>query len=255
MKKEELKAYLQHEERHTFSGWDFSYLKGRWENENLPWNYQKIVSSYLKDSMELLDMGTGGGEFILTLGHPFEKTAVTESYPPNIRLCQEILSPKGITVYPIPDTGELKSVPDHAFDMVINRHESFKESEVARVIQQSGMFITQQVGAYNNKDLATFFDPNHRDGFPWMTLSQTVDRLKNNGFHIIYQEEYYPKIRFYDLGAIAYFAKIIPWEFTDFSVERHMDKFMRLQDKLEKKGYIESTEHRFIIVAKKNENR
>ena len=29
-------------------------------------------------------MGTGGGEFLLTLDHPFYNTVVTESYPPNV---------------------------------------------------------------------------------------------------------------------------------------------------------------------------
>ena len=28
--------YLLEEEAHAFKGWDFSYLKGRWENEKLP---------------------------------------------------------------------------------------------------------------------------------------------------------------------------------------------------------------------------
>ena len=36
--------------------------------------------------MRLLDMDTGGGEFLLSLGHPFERTAATEGYPPNVEL-------------------------------------------------------------------------------------------------------------------------------------------------------------------------
>ncbi|WP_346916771.1 hypothetical protein [Clostridium sp.] len=40
--------------------------------------------SYLKTEHRLLDMGTGGGEFLLTLDHPFYNTVVTESYPSNV---------------------------------------------------------------------------------------------------------------------------------------------------------------------------
>ena len=126
-------------------------------------------------------------------------------------------------------------------------------SELFRILKPNGLFITQQVGAYNNKELATFFDENHQDSFPKMTFDASLKRLKDNGFNIIFSDEYYPILKFYDLGAIAYFAKIIEWEFLNFNVRDNIDKFMILQDELEKNGYISSKEHRFIIVAKKKE--
>ena len=49
-------------------------------------------------------------------------------------------------------------IDDNEFDIVINRHESYNEKELFRILKPNGLFITQQVGAYNNKDLATFFD-------------------------------------------------------------------------------------------------
>ena len=52
------------EETAAFEGWDFSHLKGRWENEQLPWDYKTIISKYLRPEMQLLDLGTGGGEFL-----------------------------------------------------------------------------------------------------------------------------------------------------------------------------------------------
>ena len=251
MKENSLKELLLKEESYAFRGWDFSHLDGRWDNEELPWNYKQIVLNYLKDNMNMLDMGTGGGEFLLTFNHPYDKTSVTEAYVPNILLCKEILAPKGIKVFPILQDNVLVNVPSGYYDIVINRHESYDEKEVKRVLKNSGIFITQQVGAYNNKDLATFFDPNHQDQFPRMTLIQSIKRLEDEGFEILYMNEYYPKIKFNDLGAIAYFAKIIEWEFLNFSVETLFDKFLILNQELNKNGYIESTEHRFIIVAMK----
>lgn len=59
------------------------------EEESLPWNYKDIVKSYLKPEYKLLDMGTGGGEFLLSLNHPYENTLVTEAWIPNVKLCQE----------------------------------------------------------------------------------------------------------------------------------------------------------------------
>lgn len=61
MKTNELKEMLLKEEANVFSGWDFSYLKNRWKDEQIPWDYYEIIQEYLKDDMKLLDMGTGGG--------------------------------------------------------------------------------------------------------------------------------------------------------------------------------------------------
>ena len=66
------------EEEFPFAGWDFSHLDGRWEEEELPWDYEGIARGLLRPEHELLDMETGGGEFLLALRHPYEKTAVTE---------------------------------------------------------------------------------------------------------------------------------------------------------------------------------
>ena len=48
MKRDELYKYLKSEENRTISGWDFSYLDGRWDEEGLPWNYKEIVKKYLR---------------------------------------------------------------------------------------------------------------------------------------------------------------------------------------------------------------
>ena len=97
MTAEELKTIWKSEENCAFiKGWDFSHIHGRYEEENLPWDYEAIIRSYHKDDMRLLDYDTGGGEFLLSLGHPHENTAATEGYPPNVKLCKERLLPLGI---------------------------------------------------------------------------------------------------------------------------------------------------------------
>lgn len=251
MSKEELLIYLQSEEAKSFSGWDFSYLDGRWESEDLPWDYKTLIKQYLKSDYNLLDMGTGGGEFLLSLNHPYEKTTIIEGYLPNFRICENKLKPLGIKIYNYAGDEKLLLINDNEFDIVINRHESYDETEVYRILKPGGMFITQQVGAYNNKNLAAFFDETHIDQFPEMTLDKSIKRLIDNKFTIIYSDEYYPTLKFHDLGAIAYFARIISWEFLNFNVKDNIDKFLILQDELNTTGYISSKEHRFIIVAKK----
>ena len=236
------------EEAASFQGWDFSRLDGRMTEEPLPWDYRELLGRYLRPEHKLLDMGTGGGEFLLSLGHPAPNTCVTEAYPPNIRLCQERLAPLGITVRAIVDD-DVIPYDDAAFDVVLNRHESFDAREVYRVLKPGGVFITQQVGGQNNRglsarllgDLPALENPHD--------LASNLSRLRDAGFDLPHSGEAFPLARFSDVGAVVYFAKIIEWEFPGFSVERRFDALLRLQGELEERGFVESRGHRFYAVG------
>ncbi len=245
LKKEWLEA-----ENIEFKGWDFSYLAGRWEPEPLPWDYRTLIYQYLKKTDKLLDLGTGGGEILLSLQHPHDLTCVTESYPPNVELCRKILSPLGIEVQ---QNYEDNLIPyeDHSFDLVLSRHESYHPEEVRRVLKPGGIFITQQVGGRNNVSLSKRLIDGYEHPCPEVQLDMFRDDLKNNGFDILYSDEYYPISQFHDVGAIIYLAKIIEWEFPGFSVERCFDNLCRLYDDWKETGYIETREHRFILIARR----
>ncbi|WP_242865988.1 class I SAM-dependent methyltransferase [Desnuesiella massiliensis] len=102
---------------------------------------QVILKNYLRADYELLDMGTGGGEFLLSLNYPYSKTAVTEAWEPNVKLCMERLTPLGISVNQVYEDSKLP-FKDNSFDMVINRHESYDLKEVKRILKPNGIFIT-----------------------------------------------------------------------------------------------------------------
>lgn len=82
MNRTELKLIWKKEEKAAYiKGWDFSHIHGRYEEENdLPWDYEKIVKQYLTNTAKVLDYDTGGGEFLLSLNHPFARTAATEGF-------------------------------------------------------------------------------------------------------------------------------------------------------------------------------
>jgi hypothetical protein len=123
---------------------------------------------------------------------------------------------------------------------------------VSRVLKPGGFFITQQVGGSNNRELASFLLPEKQGSqFIAHTLENNIAILINTGFDVIYSAEYFPMLRFFDIGALVYFAKIIEWEFPGFSVEHCFDKLLELQKELEKNGVVISREHRFIITAKR----
>ena len=201
--------------------------------------------------MKLLDIDTGGGEFLLSLGHPFEDTAAMENYPPNVALCRQKLPPLGIDFRPGNGNGPYP-FEDGSFDMVIDRHGDFCASEIFRILKPGGLFITQQVGAENDRELVALLCGPTPLPFPEQTLAITAKKFTEAGFQVLEANGSFRPIRFFDVGALVWFARIISWEFPDFSVDTHMDGLLEAQQILEEQGSIEGRTHRFLLVAKKH---
>ena len=233
-------------------GWDFSHIRGRYtEEDDLPWDYAEIVSNRLTDEMELLDYDTGGGEFLLSLGHPCDRTSATEGYPPNVELCRKTLEPLGIRFRECADASRIP-FEDGSFDMIINRHGDLDAPETYRLLKEGGLFITEQVGADNDRDLTEMVLPGTEKPFPQQYLAIQKKAFEDAGFTLLQAEEAYRPIEFYDVGAFVWFARIIEWEFPGFSVDRCFPELLKMQSMLEEKGRIRGTIHRFLIVAGKN---
>ena len=252
MNHQELKELWKQEEAIAhIHGWDFSHIADKYEEENdIPWDYDSLVRQYLKKDMKLLDYDTGGGEFLLSLGHPYENTAATEGFPPNVKLCQEKLIPLGIDLKECSDPAKLP-FGDSSFDLVINRHGDFCPEELYRVLKPGGLFITQQVGDRNDLDLVRMVFPDTEDPTSGLHLSVQQRAFEQAGFEIVRAEEHFGQIRFYDVGAFVWFARIIEWEFPGFSVDSCFDRLLQMQAQLEEKGSIDGTTHRYLIIARK----
>ena len=251
-RKEYLKIWLDEEKAAHIQGWDFSHIKGRYEEEHdLPWNYEKIVKDYLQPEMKLLDMDTGGGEFLLSLGHPCHNLAATENYPPNVELCKQKLLPLEID-FQKADAEGILPFADGSFDIVINRHGNYRPDEIWRVLKNGGIFITEQVGAENDRELVELLLSNVPDlPFPDQYLAIAKTAFEKQGFTIIEGEEVFRPIKFWDVGALVWFARIIEWEFPGFNVADCLENLYRAQEILERKGVLEGTIHRFLLAVKK----
>ena len=252
MTAEELKTIWKSEEDCAhIKGWDFSHIRGRYEeDEDLPWDYEALIRGVLKDEMRLLDLDTGGGEFLLSLRHPYENTAATEGYPPNVRLCKERLLPLGIDIRECKDAANVPFA-DGSFDIIINRHGDFYPPEIRRLLRPGGLFVTQQVGSENDRELVKMVLPDAEKPFPYENLKEQKAGFIDAGFEILQAEEAFGPICFYDIGAFVWFARIIEWEFPGFSVDRCFDRLLQLQKVVERDGSIAGTTHRYLIAARK----
>jgi len=241
-----------------FSGWDFSYLSryGGNPEDLLPWSYIVAISNYIQNSNYMLDMGTGGGEFLSNLSQLPKHTYATEAYKPNVCIAKERLEPLGIKVVEL-DEGKQEESPlpfeDEFFDFAINRHECYESKEIFRIIKPKGIFITQQVGYRNNEDLRMRFGSiKPEDNFIW-NLKTAIDHLKRNHFALLVTKEHFGISRFYDIRTLVFLLKVLPWEFPNFSIEKYENQLYNYYIKLIDNGYFDSILHRFFIIAQKRD--
>ena len=251
MDREALRSrWLTAEENAHIIGWDFSWMDGHYTQPDTPWSLRDIITAHLQPGHRLLDMETGGGEFLLSLGHPPQKTAATEAYPPNVQLCRERLSPLGVDFRPAAGDGPLP-FGDRTFDVVINRHGSFDPKEVYRVLKPGGLFITQQVGGMNDHGLVELLIPGQNRSHSDFNARNIAEDFRRAGFTVETEREAFMPCRFFDVEALIWFARIIVWEFPGFSVDACFDRLLRAQQMIEQQGWVQGLTHRFLLVARK----
>lgn len=247
MAKDEFDELVSKAERQPFSGWDFSYLEGRYVEEKLPWDYRKVVLARMRKVHSMLDLGTGGGEFLSSLGTLPRKTFATEAYQPNVAVARKRLNPLGVTVVEVTSEANLPFEDDH-FDLVIDRHESFSPTELFRIMKPGSAFVTQQVGSGNDREIAELFGA--ESSSVW-SLEGRVAELQNAGFRTIRTADTIRKARFHDVGALVYHLKAVPWDVPDFSVDKYRNQLIRVHRLIKNEGTFEVTIHRCLIEALK----
>src|SRR5659263_522377 len=128
-------------------GWNFSWLTGRADCDDLPWDYASLARDALPNATRLLDIDTGGGEILASLA-PLPAAIATGPYPPNVPIATARLAPLGVDVR----AGRASALPvaDGEVTLVLNRHGLLDPAETARVLAPHGMFLTQQVGSRND---------------------------------------------------------------------------------------------------------
>ncbi|MBS3741769.1 MAG: methyltransferase domain-containing protein [Candidatus Cloacimonetes bacterium] len=236
----------------SFNGWDFSYITstGRMQESPLSWSYTTKVLKKLREAKNMLDMGTGGGEYLSKLKPLPQNTYASEGYMKNIPIARARLEPLGVNVVKVGEENKL-DFADNFFDLIINRHGEYSPEEVYRVLQTDSYFITQQVGGQNCLELNRFLDSEQDFGMLDWKLNYAQNQLEEAGFEIIEAKEDFPFLRFFDIGAVVYYLKAVPWQIPDFSIKKYYNKLKNLHKKIMKNDYLDIKEHRFLIVAKK----
>lgn len=240
----------KNQEKRQFSGWNFSYFKNKMIEEKPPWNYNTMAKKLVKKSKSMLDMGTGGGE-LFSMFSPFPKhTVATEGYRPNLILAKKRLGALGVKVIDFSNsTARKMPFDDEEFDLVLNRHDAFYSREVFRILSDEGVFLTQQVGRDNLRDLVKKFDTTSK--YRNASFTAVKKELTEAGFTIKNARDWKGIVEFKDVKTIIYFLKAIPWIVPDFRVDKNLRHLEKLQSILDKGKKLVFTQHRYLILAQK----
>ena len=96
-----------------FRGWNFTLLGDRLTLEPPPWSLEAMVAELVEPGTTMLDMGTGGGEWLSGLARS-SRVVATESWAPNVPVAAARLQPLGIAV--VRDEGAADNVDQERQD-------------------------------------------------------------------------------------------------------------------------------------------
>lgn len=220
------------EERAQPDGWDFSAFEGRMSESPEPWDLAAVWRAALSSATRVLDMGTGGGEFLSRFADLLPgRTVASEGWLPNIGVARNRLAPYNIGVVGAdPDeTGSHLPFADDSFDLVLNRHEAYDAAEVWRTLSPGGVFLTQQVGGDEFGEVRTAFGM--PPSAPHVYYRRFRQELGDAGLDVVDGAETVGHYAFADIAALVAYVQLVPWDVPeDFTVARYADELLQLHD-------------------------
>lgn len=231
-------------------GWDFSWFDGRATEERPPWGYAALMRDRMGGVTSALDVETGGGEVLATVDHPPTLLVATESWPHNVVVAHRRLGPLGTHVVWVADSPTLPFATS-VFDLVVSRHPVvILWDEIARVLRPGGIYLSQQIGAGTNHELTDFVM-----GPQPVNQSRSVESLRtaaeDAGLEVIDLRSCALRVEFYDLAAVVYFLRKVPWTVPDFSVRKYDKRLRAMHEHIGREGTFVCTAQRVLLEARK----
>jgi SAM-dependent methyltransferase len=242
-----------------FSGWDFSWLAARSTAGTLPWSYRNEVGRRAATADAMLDMGTGGGEWLAGLSPRPRRTVATEAWPPNVGIAASRLRSLGIPV--IQDEGARDNTDPHgndrgrlpfrdgAFTLVTSRHEAFRAAEVSRVLAPGGTFVTQQVDFHSYDDLCELLGlevPPQPES--WLPLAR--QQVADAGLTVLEAARGEQRHEFHDVAAVVYYLRVVSWAIPQYRLDAYASR-LRSAHETSAMWPVLVRQRRFLLIAGK----
>ncbi|MGN7764400.1 class I SAM-dependent methyltransferase [Paenibacillus sp. 22594] len=231
------------------NGWDFSKLQVT--SEGIEWDFYEEVIRRSKGTDVLLDVGTGGGENVLSIASSFHSVFGIDLSSGMMETAKSNLDKANISnvEFKLMSSDDLE-FPFDSIDVVSCCHAPFFSNEVAKVLKNGGTFLTQQVSEGDKLNLKNAFGRGQAFGVADGTLKETYIReLKEAGFQSVESFDY-NSVDYYhrpeDLLFLLKHTPIIPhfgYEDKDFQI---LNDF--IENNQTPKGIITNSK-RFLIIA------
>jgi SAM-dependent methyltransferase len=227
-------------------GWGFSWLEGRTQSAEPPWDYRGRAAELVHQVDALLDVDTGGGELLAGLAPLPRRAVAVESWGPNLEMARSRLSRFGVRVE---DRIEAATNGEGGFELVLNRHGRLDASAIASLLRPGGRLLTQQVGSRNQFELNEQLGaPVPRPADSW-TLSVAIEQLEAAGLRVQHAEEALLPFTFRDIGAVVYQLRMVAWQIPDFDPKAYEAKLQALDRRIRADGGFTVHDHRFYLEA------
>jgi SAM-dependent methyltransferase len=227
-----LETWVREFER-PVGGWDFSAVADRMTVDSPPWDFEGEVRTRLLESRHVLDMGTGGGEWLQQFAGLLPRdTVATEGWPPNVPVARRALEPLGVQVVAHDpeatfSSGRRMPFPEKRFDLILNRHEAFDLVEIRRVLSPGGIFVTQQVSGDDVPELHDLFCT--APAYPANLLQVSEQQACDLGLRVLARGEWSGSCRFHSVASLVGYLRLVPWDAPDdFSVDRYAAPLLKL---------------------------
>ena len=181
---EEIKMYEEQ------GNWDFSHID--FESEYLNnWNMYDEAKKYLNEKSLILDLGTGGGENVLSnLKDRVGMIIGTDLSPNMIKTANENLKkyPNVKAKFVVMDNLNIE-FPDGLFDLVLARNTVINASEIFRVLKDDGILIVRGVDKYDCWKLKELFGRGQSFNDETKMSEKDFNDIKEEGFKDIQLKE------------------------------------------------------------------
>ena len=109
-----------------------------------------------------------------------------------------------------------------------SRHEAYNPTEVRRVLRRDGSFLTQQAGSGGADAGELLGLPRPHETFD---RAFAVEQLREAEFVIVDGDSAVESMTFGDIGAFAWYLRVIPWIVPGFTIEGYRPQLLDLHER------------------------